>query len=75
MPKVQGTVQITLASKDDYTVVNGPKHTDIVVPIQGTDYIVTLPNGLLMQFAHDVVKEQLRESMPKTGLIRIRRIV
>ena len=74
MAKAMGTTQVVLNSKDDYTIVNGPKHTEVVIPIQGTDYIITLPNGLVMQFAHDVVADQLRDSMPQTEF-RIRKIV
>lgn len=76
MAKIQGTIQVSLTSRDDYKVVTQNRCTDIVVPVQGTDVIITIPKGLVMQFAADVVRDQLHDCMPPIGgLIRIRRIV
>lgn len=75
MPKIQGTLQVSITSRNDYKVATQDRYTDVVVPVQGTDIILTVSKGLVMQFAADIARDQLRDIMPETGLVRIKRII
>lgn len=73
MPKIQGTMQVSLTAKDDYKIVTQDRYTDIVVPVQGTDVIITVPKGLVMQFAADIARDQLRDVLPGPSIVRVKR--
>lgn len=73
MAKINGTIQVSLTSNDDYQVVTQDRYTDIVVPVQGADVVITIPRGLVMQFAADIARDQLRDVLPGPSIVRVKR--
>lgn len=57
MSDLKGTIQVIIQSKSDYRIVSDDKYTELIIPVSGTDVIVSIPRSLIGQLAADIIGE------------------
>lgn len=73
MSNLQGTLEITIRSKEDYEVNYGVKYTDLVTTISGIDCIIKIPNHLIAYIAGDLAKKEVEKATVNINRITIKK--